>query len=120
MEKFLIFDIETIVDAEIPLLALADGQTLPPAPYHQVVAIGALLLVGPELEPRRLGIIGRDSTDEITILKEFSHLVESHRPTLVSYNGRGFDLPVIASRCFRHGIPFPAYYRGRDMRYRFT
>jgi len=39
---------------------------------------------------------------------------------LVTYNGRGFDLPVIAARCLRHGIPFGYYYQGRDVRYRFS
>src|SRR5690606_12237253 len=67
-----------------------------------------------------LGIVGRESDNEAEILREFSELIEKHQPTLVTYNGRGFDLPVIAMRCFRHGISFRAYYRGRDMRYRFT
>jgi hypothetical protein len=29
-------------------------------------------------------------------------------------------MPVIATRCLRHGIPFRHYYRSRDVRYRFT
>jgi len=120
MSSFLIFDIETIVDPELPILDGPDSQKLPPPPHHRVIAIGALLMNGSDLTPKRLGIIGRQSEDEATILREFSDLVDNHQPTLVTYNGRGFDLPVIAMRCFRHGIPFRAYYRGRDMRYRFT
>jgi predicted PolB exonuclease-like 3'-5' exonuclease len=117
--SFLIFDIETIVDTELPILDGADTQKLPPPPHHRVIAVGALLL-GQDLLPKRLGIIGKESDDEELILREFSDLVDKHQPTLVTYNGRGFDLPVIAMRCFRHGVPFRAYYRGRDMRYRFT
>jgi predicted PolB exonuclease-like 3'-5' exonuclease len=117
--SFLIFDIETIVDPELPILDGPDTQKLPPPPHHRVIAVGALLL-NADLSPRRLGIIGKESDDEEVILREFSELVEKHRPTLVTYNGRGFDLPVIAMRCFRHGVPFPAYYQSRDMRYRFT
>lgn len=119
MNSFLIFDIETIVDPELPILDGPDAQKLPPPPHHRVVAIGALLL-GSDLGPKRLGIIGRESDDEAVILREFSELLDRHQPTLVTYNGRGFDLPVLAMRCFRHGVPFRGYYKSRDMRYRFS
>ncbi len=120
MGSFLIFDIETVIDPELPIVDGPDAQKLPPPPHHQVIAIGALLLNTTDLSPKRLGIVGRQNDDEQAILREFAELVDKHSPTLVTYNGRGFDLPVIALRCFRHGIPFRGYYRGRDMRYRFT
>lgn len=116
---FLIFDIETILDPELPIAESTEAQKLPAPPHHKVVAIGALH-IGSDYSMRRLGIVGRDSTDEATILGEFTELVEKHKPTLVTFNGRGFDLPVVASRCFRHGVPFRTYYRSRDMRYRFS
>ncbi len=120
MSSYLVFDIETVVDPELPITDSGESQKLPAAPHHQVVVIGALLLTGTERLPKRLGIVGRDSESEEEILREFTELVERHSPTLISFNGRGFDLPVIASRCLHHGIPFRAYYRGRDMRYRFS
>jgi len=120
MSSFLIFDIETIVDPELPIVDGPDAQKLPPPTHHRVICIGALLLTGSALAPKRLGIVGRETQDEEAMLREFSELVDQHHPTLVTYNGRGFDLPVIAMRCFRHGVPFRAYYKGRDMRYRFT
>lgn len=120
MSTFLIFDIETIVDAELPILDGPDAPKLPPPPHHRVIAIGGLLLSAQDLTVKRLGIIGKDSQDEAVILREFAELVDRHQPTLVTYNGRGFDLPVLAMRCFRHGLAFRAYYKGRDMRYRFT
>src|SRR5690606_31283308 len=120
MSSFLVFDIETIVDQELPIVDGADAQKLPPPPHHRVIAIGALLLGQADLLPKRLGIIGRQSDAEAEILREFADLVEKHQPTLVTYNGRGFDLPVLAMRCFRHGVPFRGYYRARDMRYRFS
>lgn len=120
VSSFLVFDIETIVDPELPIVDGPDAQKLPPPPHHRVIAIGALLLGHADLLPKRLGIIGRESDDEEIILREFADLVDRHQPTLVTYNGRGFDLPVLAMRCFRHGVPFRAYYRGRDMRYRFS
>lgn len=116
----MIFDIETIVDPELPIVDGPDAQKLPPPTHHRVICIGALLLTGSALLPKRLGIVGRDTQDEEAMLREFADLVDQHHPTLVTYNGRGFDLPVIAMRCFRHGVPFRGYYRTRDMRYRFS
>ncbi|OQX68718.1 MAG: hypothetical protein B6A08_08515 [Sorangiineae bacterium NIC37A_2] len=115
----LVLDIETIVDPELPITESAEPTKLPAPPHHKIVTIGALLL-GADLAPRRLGLVGRETEDEATIVREFAELVERHQPTLVTYNGRGFDLPVIAMRCLRHGVPFGAYYRRSDMRYRFS
>jgi predicted PolB exonuclease-like 3'-5' exonuclease len=57
----------------------------------------------------KLGVVkGEEEVDQIT---GFVRLVQERRPTLITFNGRGFDLPVITARCMRYGIPFP---------YRFT
>jgi predicted PolB exonuclease-like 3'-5' exonuclease len=34
------------------------------------------------------------------------------RPTLVSFNGRGFDLPVLELAAFRYGISVPGWFQG--------
>ena len=39
---------------------------------------------------------------------------------MVTWNGRGFDLPVLALRAFRFGLDFRWYYRGEGYRYRFS
>jgi predicted PolB exonuclease-like 3'-5' exonuclease len=39
---------------------------------------------------------------------------------LVTWNGRGFDLPVINLRSLMHGIPCKWYYSDRDVRYRYS
>ena len=54
------------------------------------------------------------------MLADFAKLLEERRPCIVTFNGRGFDLPVIATRCLRHGIPLRHYYRTSDVRYRYT
>lgn len=119
MQKpWLVLDIETILDPELPLQEAAEKERLPAPPHHQVVVLGALLL-DPDLTPRRLGCIGEDK-DERGLLTDFTRFVEERRPELVTFNGRGFDLPVIASRCLRHGLSFRHYYRARDVRYRFS
>jgi predicted PolB exonuclease-like 3'-5' exonuclease len=61
-----------------------------------------------------------ESKDEPEILIDFAKFIEDRRPTIVTWNGRGFDMPVIASRCLRHGITLRHYYSSRDVRYRFS
>jgi predicted PolB exonuclease-like 3'-5' exonuclease len=39
---------------------------------------------------------------------------------LVTWNGRTFDLPVIALRSLKQGVACPWYYAGRDVRYRYS
>lgn len=117
--SYLVLDIETIIDAGLPLPAKTEAtQALPPAPYHQVVAIGALWL-NAAYEPIKLGIVG-EGKQEAEVLHDFVRFVEERRPELVTYNGRGFDLPVILARCLRHGVTFRHYYQSRDVRYRFS
>ncbi len=114
----LVVDIETVLDAELPILQTGETERLPAPPHHRVVAIGALLL-DPAYEVKRLGIVS-ESKDEAGMLSDFAKLLEERRPCLVTWNGRSFDMPVIATRCLRHGIPLRHYYRASDVRYRFT
>ena len=114
---FLVLDIETILDPELPIVATGDVERLPAPPHHQVVVIGSLLF-GAGYDVQDLGV--SDSADEATIVSDFARLLEERQPCLVTFNGRTFDLPVIAARCLRHGVPLRRYYRARDVRYRFS
>jgi len=114
---FLVLDIETVLDPELPL-AETDAERLPAPPHHKVIVIGALWF-DPSYEIRKIGVVG-EGKDERGILLDFANLMNERRPCLVTYNGRGFDLPVIATRCLGHGIPLVHYYRSRDVRYRFS
>jgi 3'-5' exonuclease len=116
--SYLILDIETILDPELPIAESSDAERLPAPPHHRVVVIGALSM-GERHDSRKLGCVG-EGKDEPGILSDFAKFLEDRQPTLVTYNGRGFDLPVIASRCLRHGISFRHYYASRDVRYRFS
>jgi predicted PolB exonuclease-like 3'-5' exonuclease len=117
-QPYLILDIETVLDAELPIVPVGDTERLPAPPHHRVVAIGALLL-DTNYEVKRLGVVG-EAKDEAGMLRDFAKLLEERRPCLVTFNGRSFDMPVIATRCLRHAVPLRHYYRSRDVRYRFT
>lgn len=117
--SYLVIDIETVLDPNLPLPAKSDGPpALPAPPFHRVVAIGALWL-NADYRPIKLGVVGQ-SKEEAQVLSDFVRFVDDRRPDLVTYNGRGFDLPVIVARCLRHGVPFRYYFQSSDVRYRFS
>jgi predicted PolB exonuclease-like 3'-5' exonuclease len=116
--SFLVLDIETVLDPELPITQSAEAERLPAPPHHKVVVIGALLF-DQTYQVRRIAVLA-EGKDEPGMLQDFAKLMEERRPCLVTFNGRGFDMPVIATRCLRYGIPFRHYYNTRDVRYRFT
>jgi hypothetical protein len=117
-KSYLVIDIETILDPALPIEESSEAERLPAPPHHKVVVIGALWLDEGH-KPRKLGVLG-ESKDEPEILIDFAKFIEDRRPTIVTWNGRGFDMPVIAARCLRHGITLRHYYSSRDVRYRFS
>jgi 3'-5' exonuclease len=117
--EYLVLDIETIPDTQRWHPQVQDGTPppFPPTWAHRVVVIGYLWLDhGYRL--KRLGVVGGD--DERAMLAEFAALVGKARPVLVTYNGRGFDLPVIALRSLCHGVSQGWYYREKNVRYRYS
>jgi predicted PolB exonuclease-like 3'-5' exonuclease len=111
----LVLDIETIPDPELP--RLDDSDKVPPPPHNQIVVLGCLLLE--DYVPRRLGVVG-EGKPEAEMLGDFAHWVDAKQPTLVTWNGRGFDMPVITSRMLRHGVSMPWWFRDRNTRYRYS
>ena len=127
--QYLVLDIETIPDSSRwarPELPHGVEPPFPPVWAHRVVVIGCLWLDG-DYRLRRLGVVNDpappavDADDaEGQVLEAFSRFVGKHRTTLVTYNGRSFDLPVIALRSLCHGVPLPWYYQERGVRYRYS
>lgn len=117
-KSYLVLDIETVLDAELPIAESSEAERLPAPPHHKIVVIGALLLDA-TYAVQRVGVIG-EGKDEPAMLVDFARFLDERKPDLISFNGRGFDLPVIAARCLRHGVPLRYYYRARDVRYRFS
>jgi hypothetical protein len=63
---------------------------------------------------------------ELKLLSHFNAVMtgsgemESSLVHLVTWNGRGFDLPVILMRSLKHRLACKWYYGNKNMRYRFT
>ena len=90
-----------------------EGRTqYPTPPLHRIVTIAAarLDLDGDSFE---VDTLGGDAWDEKSHLEGFARLLHdtSPAPRLISWNGNGFDLPVIRYRAMLHGVPLPALYR---------
>ena len=117
---YLVVDIETVPDPALyvhPDVGNGVERPFPPLYVHRPVVLGVLWL-DEEYRLKRLGVIG-DGKDEKEMLEDFSAFVGKWQPQLVTYNGRSFDLPVIALRSLRHGVTMGWYYQGR-LRHRYS
>jgi predicted PolB exonuclease-like 3'-5' exonuclease len=115
MPAHLVLDIETIPDPELP--RADDSDKVPAPPFNQIVTIGCMLLE--DYVPKRLGIVG-EHKPEAAMLADFASWLDRAKPCVVTWNGRGFDMPVITSRALKHGVPMPWWFRDRNTRYRYT
>ena len=142
-EYFFAFDVETVADVEAgrrlygleglddPDAAKAmrqlrmqeSGRDFLRLFLHRVVAVSGVL--------RRRSWSGGDDRIEILslgapesgerkLVESFFHLVETRAPTLVTWNGSGFDLPVLVYRALHHGVSAGRYFETRDPDYRFN
>jgi len=102
-------------------LEITDGRnSFPRQPFHKVVAISFLEA---EIEPagmheqyylKELRSGGEAGFDEAQLLQGFFQYFERLKPRLVSFNGRGFDLPVLKYRAMAHGISAPWLHNAGD------
>lgn len=74
---------------------------------QRVVAISVLLRTNERLS---LWTLGEVDSGEAEIIERFFDGIERYIPVLVSWNGRGFDLPVLHYRALLHGISAPRYW----------
>jgi len=129
--NILVFDIETVPDIEggrrlHNLEGLSDkdvanvlfhkrreqtGSEFLPHHLHRICAISAVLRRGDSVKVWSLG--ASDSPEEELVERFFDGL-ERFSPTLVSWNGGGFDLPVLHYRAMLHGISAPRYWETGD------
>jgi 3'-5' exonuclease len=124
----LAFDIETIPDVETGrklygLTGLSDADTARamfqqrrqdtggseflPLHLHRITAISIALRRG---EDFKLWTLGTADSSEAEIINRFYEGIEKYTPDMVSWNGGGFDLPVLHYRALLHGISAPRYW----------
>jgi len=131
MMTILVFDIETIPDIEAgrklyDLEGLSDQDTaaalfalrrakvghdfLP----HYLQKIVAISLVMSNAGSLKVWSLGDETATEKELIQRFFTGLDKHTPTLVSWNGSGFDLPVLHYRALLHGVSAPNYWETGD------
>ena len=127
----LVFDIETIPDTQLGrrlhgLEGLSDAQVARAMytlrrqhqgsdflahPQHRIVAISCALR---SREGLKVWSLGEPDSSEEELIGRFFDGLERFSPDLVSWNGGGFDLPVLQYRALRAGIRAERYWETGD------
>ncbi len=114
---FLVTDIETIADPALYSIDPAKPDAFPPTHAHRIITIGGM---GIDDKLNIKWAAASTDPDERKIIASIARWCSEHKPELVTYNGRTFDLPVLVIRCLHHGIPLPFYYRDANYRKRYS
>jgi len=129
----LIFDVETVPDGELISLVRYPGQSLSstaaiekyqqelleasdgksdfiPHTFQVPVSV-AMAAVNAQGELVKVFTLDRGAFRPHIITRQFWALwIKYHQPQLVTFNGRGFDLPVLENCAFRYGIAVPEWF----------
>jgi predicted PolB exonuclease-like 3'-5' exonuclease len=118
----LVFDLETIPDvsglrtllgsdaalsdAEVAAQAFAARREKTGSDFlqHHLHRVAAISCVFRDDEGFRVRSLGNVDDAEPKLIQDFYRIVERYTPQLVSWNGSGFDLPVLNYRALIHGI----------------
>jgi len=132
MMNTLVFDIETVPDTDggrrlhdlgdlddagvakamFHLRAQQSGTEFLQHHLHRIVAISVVFRG--RGDDFKVWTLGDEDADEAEIIQRFFEGVERYTPTLVSWNGSGFDLPVLHYRAMKHKISAPRYWDQGD------
>ncbi|KIF82445.1 3'-5' exonuclease [Noviherbaspirillum autotrophicum] len=132
MIPVLVFDIETIPDvpglrtlngsprdlsdAEVADAAFAarrekSGSDFLPHHLHRVAAISCVFR---DDEGFRVKSLGNPQDSEQKLIHDFFRIIDKYTPQLVSWNGGGFDLPVLHYRAMVNGVTASRYWEMGD------
>ncbi|WP_298022733.1 3'-5' exonuclease [uncultured Campylobacter sp.] len=87
------------------------GSEFLPVCFHRVVSISAVMADG---FGRFLRVSTLDGESERDKIAKFLAFIEDFNPRLVSFNGRGFDLPMIMARAMCYDLSAAAYFETND------
>ena len=133
MTPILAFDIETVPDCpgmrrlydlpgDLPDAEVAEvayqkrravtGNDFLPPHLQRVVVISCVLRQDEEV---RVFSIGEPESGEAAAIQRFFDGIDKYTPQIVSWNGRNFDLPVLAARGLIHGVAAACFWdTGQD------
>ena len=130
--RYLVFDIESVADAALVAKLRYAGESIEPAeavrryraelmekyendfiPYTFQIPISvAVGKVGADFRLTDVVVLDEPLFRPHVITENFWRGWEKyHRPTLVSFNGRGFDVPLLELAAFRYGLSLPGWFQ---------
>lgn len=132
MIPVLVFDIETIpdvkglrvlnnhpdsmTDAEVAAAAFAARREKTGTDFlqHHLHKIAAISCVFRDDEGFKVRSLGTQADEEPKLVNDFFRTIDKYTPQLVSWNGGGFDLPVLHYRAMIHGVVAGRYWEMGD------
>ena len=107
-----LFDLDGLSDKDVAsamftLRRQQSGNEFLRLHLQRVVAISAVLRTSDSF---KVWSLGSAESSEADLIQRFYDGLEKYTPTLVSWNGGGFDLPVLHYRALRHAISAPRYW----------
>ncbi len=119
-----IYDLDGLTDKEVGYVMQAKRREATGSEFlsyeqQKVVAISVALRTGDNF---KVWSLGEPGAPEAEIIQRFFDGIEKYTPDLISWNGGGFDLPVLHYRAMRHGIQAPRYWESgnEDQAFRFN
>jgi 3'-5' exonuclease len=120
-EHVLVWDLETIPDTstvarvhglledDVDGAREALGEKFPKHIFHRIACIGALIAERMEegWQVRSVGAPHLGERTEAELIRGFGTRIAELRPTLVTFNGHGFDLPVLRYRAMINRVSAP-------------
>ena len=138
--KYLVYDIESITNK--PLLRkvlyptenitdeeayqrhiaeLAENdQSFVNAAFHKPVSLAAVAVTG-DFSISRIGLLGGENKSTTSIVTAFWDVYNKNKPTLVDYNGKGYDIRLMELWAFQLGVTIDRrHFAQYGPRYRFS
>ena len=111
-----LFDLESLSDKEVADIMFhkrrqESGNEFLKLHMHRIVAISVAYR---SRERFSVWSLGDPESDEKEIVERFFSGIEKYTPTIVSWNGKGFDLPVLHYRALLHGIVASRYWENGE------
>ncbi|MDD6055628.1 MAG: 3'-5' exonuclease [Helicobacteraceae bacterium] len=115
-------ELESLSELEISQYALEiqkelSGSAFLPVCYHCVVSIAAVICdeFGNFIKVGNFKSSGDCKEErEKSLLQDFFKFFNQKQPKLVSYNGRGFDIPMLLLRAMKHRLNAVAYFEDNN------
>ncbi len=98
---------EAVSEEAFSLQEAKSGSSFLPLPFHQVVAISAVMADDFGAFKKVSSIEG---DNEKEMLQNFLNFIDKHNPKLVSFNGRNFDMPMLMIRAMKYNLSCHAYF----------